>query len=41
MREKRPSSRFSAAPWMRWLVPLVLALLVLGLVGVIVLSLLP
>lgn len=41
MSAKRPSSRFSATPWMRWLVPLALALLLVGLVGVVVLSLLP
>jgi len=41
MREKRSSTRFSAAPWMRWLVPLALALLALGLLGVVVLTLLP
>ena len=41
MDHRRSSSRFATTPWMRWLVPVVLVVLALGLLGVLVLALLP
>ncbi len=41
MDTKRSSARFSAPFWLRWLVPVVLVLLILGLLSVVVLLFLP